>query len=603
MIKDKFRNIAIIAHVDHGKTTLVDAMLQQSGTYRDNQHVEERVMDSMDQEKERGITISAKNTAVYYEGRKINIMDTPGHADFGGEVERSLSIVDGAILLVDSSEGPLPQTRFVVKKALALGLPIILVINKIDRPDGRIAEVIEEVYDLFIDVDATDEQIDFPILYTIGKDGIAKYNLEDESTDLKPLFDTIINKIPGPTADDSHETQFLAASLDYDNYVGQIAIGRVWNGLLEMNKQYAVSTEEGIKKNQKLNALYSFTGLSKTQVDSVESGDIVAIAGIEDIKIGDTVTDNENPKPLERIKIDEPTVSMIFYVNNGPFAGTEGKFVTSRHLKARLEKEMKLNVSLKVKDTERTDAFEVSCRGELQLGVLIESMRREGFELMVSKPTVITKMIDGKKHEPYEEVFIDVPDEFVGTVTEKLQNRKGQLVNMMSHGHGRTDIEFLVPSRGLIGYRSQFMTDTKGSGIINNLFHSYKEWAGDISQRSTGVLVSDRAGKTTEYACIGMEARGILIVGIGVKVYMGMVVGERNKPGDLNINIVREKQLTNMRASGSDNTVSIRPHKQLSLDASIEFLSEDELLEITPESIRIRKDVLDPNQRKKTQKG
>ena len=603
MIKDKFRNIAIIAHVDHGKTTLVDAMLQQSGTYRDNEHVEERVMDSMYQEKERGITISAKNTAVYYEGRKINIMDTPGHADFGGEVERSLSIVDGAILLVDSSEGPLPQTRFVVKKALNLGLPIILVINKIDRPDGRIAEVIEEVYDLFIDVDATDEQIDFPILYTIGKDGIAKYNLEDESPDLKPLFDTIIEKIPGPTADDEYETQFLAASLDYDNYVGQIAIGRVWNGLLEMNKQYALSTESGIKRNQKLNALYSFTGLSKTQVDSVESGDIVAIAGIEDIKIGDTVTDNENPKPMDRIQIDEPTVSMVFYVNSSPFAGTEGKFVTSRHLKARLDKEVKLNVSLRVKDTERTDAFEVSGRGELQLGVLIETMRREGFELMVSKPTVITKTIDGKKCEPYEEVFIDVPDEFVGTVTEKLQNRKGQLVNMMSHGHGRTDIEFIVPSRGLIGYRSQFMTDTKGSGIINNLFHSYKEWAGDISQRSTGVLVSDRAGKTTEYACVGMDDRGILIVGIGVKVYMGMVVGERNKPGDLNINIVREKQLTNMRASGSDNTVSIRPHKQLSLDASIEFLSEDELLEITPESIRIRKSVLDPNQRKKTQKG
>ncbi|MCB0702050.1 MAG: translational GTPase TypA [Candidatus Kapaibacterium sp.] len=603
MIKDKFRNIAIIAHVDHGKTTLVDAMLKQSGTYRDNEHVEERVMDSMDQEKERGITISAKNTAVYYEGRKINIMDTPGHADFGGEVERSLSIVDGAILLVDSSEGPLPQTRFVVKKALNLGLPIILVINKIDRPDGRIAEVIEEVYDLFIDVDATDEQIDFPILYTIGKEGIAKYNLEDESTDLKPLFDTIIEKIPGPTADDSHETQFLAASLDYDNYVGQIAIGRVWNGLLEMNKQYALSAEDGIKRNQKLNALYSFTGLSKTQVDSVESGDIVAIAGIEDIKIGDTVTDNENPKPMDRIKIDEPTVSMIFYVNNSPFAGTEGKFVTSRHLKARLDKEVKLNVSLRVSETDRTDAFKVSGRGELQLGVLIETMRREGFELMVSKPTVITKEIDGKTCEPYEEVFIDVPDEYVGVVTEKLQNRKGQLVNMMSHGHGRTDIEFLVPSRGLIGYRSQFMTDTKGSGIINNLFHSYKEWAGDISQRSTGVLVSDRAGKTTEYACIGMEDRGILIVGIGVKVYMGMVVGERNKPGDLNINIVREKQLTNMRASGSDNTVSIRPHKQLSLDASIEFLSEDELLEITPESIRIRKAVLDPNQRKKTQKG
>jgi len=603
MIKDNFRNIAIIAHVDHGKTTLVDAMLKFSGTYRDNQHVEERVMDSMDQEKERGITISAKNTAVYYQDKKINIMDTPGHADFGGEVERSLSIVDGAILLVDSSEGPLPQTRFVVKKALKRGLPIILVINKIDRPDGRIKEVIDEVYDLFIDVDATDEQIDFPILYTIGKDGIAKYNLEDESEDLKPLFDTIIEKIPGPTADDTKETQFLAASLDYDNYVGQIAIGRVWNGLMELNKQYAVSTENGLKHNMKLSSLYSFSGLSKAQVDKVEAGDIVAIAGIEDIKIGDTITDNENPKPLDRIEIDDPTVSMIFYVNNSPFAGTEGKFVTSRHIKARLDKETKLNVSLKVKETERTDAFEVSGRGELQLGVLIETMRREGFELMVSKPNVITKKIDGKTHEPYEQVFVDVPDEHVGIVTEKLQSRKGQLVNMMAHGHGRTDIEFLVPSRGLIGYRSQFLTDTKGAGIINNLFDSYREWAGDISQRSTGVLVSDRAGKTTEYACLGMEDRGILIVGIGVKVYMGMVVGERNKPGDLNINIVREKQLTNMRASGSDNTVTLRPHKQLTLDSSIEFLSDDELLEITPESIRIRKAELDPNKRKRTQKG
>ncbi|MFN3196461.1 MAG: translational GTPase TypA [Chlorobiota bacterium] len=603
MIKDNFRNIAIIAHVDHGKTTLVDAMLKFSGTYRDNQHVEERVMDSMDQEKERGITISAKNTAVYYEDKKINIMDTPGHADFGGEVERSLSIVDGAILLVDSSEGPLPQTRFVVKKALKRGLPIILVINKIDRPDGRIKEVIDEVYDLFIDVDATDEQIDFPILYTIGKDGIAKHNLEDDSQDLKPLFDTIIEKIPGPTADDSKETQFLAASLDYDNYVGQIAIGRVWNGLMELNKQYAVSTEEGLKHNMKLSSLYSFSGLSKAQVDKVEAGDIVAIAGIEDIKIGDTITDNENPKPLDRIEIDDPTVSMVFYVNNSPFAGTEGKFVTSRHIKARLDKETKLNVSLKVKETERTDAFEVSGRGELQLGVLIETMRREGYELMVSKPNVITKTIDGKKHEPYEQVFVDVPDEHVGIVTEKLQSRKGQLVNMMAHGHGRTDIEFLVPSRGLIGYRSQFLTDTKGAGIINNLFDSYREWAGDISQRSTGVLVADRNGKTTEYACLGMEDRGILIVGIGVKVYMGMVVGERNKPGDLNINIVREKQLTNMRASGSDNTVTLRPHKQLTLDASIEFLSEDELLEVTPESIRIRKAELDPNKRKRSQKG
>lgn len=598
MRKDNFRNIAIIAHVDHGKTTLVDAMLQQSGTYRENQQVVERVMDSMDLEKERGITISAKNTAIFYEGVKINIMDTPGHADFGGEVERSLSIVDGAILLVDASEGPLPQTRFVVKKALARKMPIILVINKIDRSDARIDEVISEVYDLFIDLDADEKQIEFPILYTIGKDGIAKLSLDDNNDNLKPLFDTIINYIPGPVADDNHELQFLSASLDYDHYVGQISIGRVINGKIELNKQYALARESEISRNIKLSAIYSFSGLGRQQVQSVEAGDIVAIAGIDDIKIGDTLTDNENPKPLERITVDEPTVSMVFYVNSSPFAGTEGKFLTSRHIKARLDKETRINVSLRVKETDRPDAFEVAGRGELQLGVLIETMRREGYELMVSKPQVLTKEEGGVLKEPVERVFIDVPDENTGIVTEKLQIRKGQLINMMTHGHGRTDMEFLIPSRGLIGYRSQFMTDTKGAGILNTLFEGWQPWAGNIPQRSQGAIVSDRPGKITPYAAIGMVDRGELFHPPGTKVYMGMIVGERNKQGDLNVNIVREKQLTNMRAASADNTVPLRPPKLLSLDACIEYISEDELVEVTPENIRMRKFELDPNRRK-----
>lgn len=600
MRKENFRNIAIIAHVDHGKTTLVDAMLQQSGTYRENQAVVERVMDSMDLEKERGITISAKNTAVNYKGIKINIMDTPGHADFGGEVERSLSIVDGAILLVDASEGPLPQTRFVVKKALAKKMPIILVINKIDRSDARVEEVISEVYDLFIDLDADENQIEFPVLYTIGKDGVSKLSLDDENSDLTPLFETIINYIPGPVGDNNHELQFLAASLDYDHYVGQIAIGRVINGTIELNKQYTLARETTNTRNIKLSALYSFNGLTRQQVQSVEAGDIVAIAGIDDIKIGDTLTDNENPKPLERITVDEPTVSMIFYVNNSPFAGTEGKFLTSRHIKARLDKETRINVSLRVRETERPDAFEVAGRGEMQLGVLIEQMRREGYELMVSKPQVITKEEDGKKMEPMERVFIDVPDENTGVVTEKLQIRKGQLINMMAHGHGRTDMEFIIPSRGLIGYRSQFMTDTKGAGILNTLFEGWQEWAGPIPQRLQGALVADRAGKITPYAAIGMVDRGELFHPPGTKVYMGMIIGERNKHGDMNLNITREKQLTNMRASSSDNTVPIRPPKLLSLDACIEYIAEDELVEITPENIRMRKFELDPNRRKHT---
>jgi len=602
MRKENFRNVAIIAHVDHGKTTLVDFMLRQGGAYRDNQVVEDRVMDSMDLERERGITISAKNTAVYYGDTKINIMDTPGHADFGGEVERSLNLVDGAILLVDSSEGPLPQTRFVVKKALEKNLPFIVIVNKIDRSDSRVDEVLQEVYDLFIDLDANDEQIEFPVIYAVGKEGQSKLSMEEELSDLKPLFDTILKHIPGPIASDDEEPQFLVTNLDYDSYVGQIAIGRLFNGTLQMGKNYALVQEENTRNNIKFNALYTFSGLSKKSVDKIESGDIVAVAGVENIKIGDTITSVDNPKPMKRIKVDEPTVSMLFYINSSPFAGSEGKFVTTRHLKARLDKEILTNVSLRVLETDRADAFEVSGRGEMQLGVLIETMRREGYELMVSKPQVIVKEIDGKKCEPMEHVFIDVPDEYSGIVTEKLMIRKGKMVNMNTQGHGRTEIEFVIPSRGLIGYRSQFLTDTKGSGILNTLFAGYEPWMGAIPQRQSGALVADRVGKVTAYACLGMEDRGDLFVGIGTKVYQGMIIGERNKSGDLEVNIVREKQLTNMRAASADNTVTIRPPKIMSLDNYIEFISEDELLEITPESLRVRKMELDPNKRKKQQR-
>jgi len=588
MRKESIRNVAIIAHVDHGKTTLVDGMLQQSGTFRENQEVEDRVMDSGDLEKERGITITAKNTAIHYKGVKINIMDTPGHADFGGEVERGLNLVDGAILLVDASEGPLPQTRFVVKKALAKNLPIILVINKI--------------YDLFIDLDANDEQIEFPIIYTIAKNGLAFTDIGTGlgvgSEDLTPLFDTILSFIPGPDCDDEAVPQFLITSLDYDSYVGQIAIGRMMNGKLQMGKNFALATEDGIKNNIRFTALYTFSGLAKKPVDEVYAGDIVAVAGIENIQIGDSITSQENPMPLPRIKVDEPTVSMLFYINNSPYAGTEGKFVTTRHIKARLEKEILTNVSLKIKTTDRADAFEVCGRGELQLGILIETMRREGYELMVSKPQVITKEENGKKLEPVEKVFIDVPDEFVGVATEKIMSRKGRMVNMNTQGHGRTNIEFIIPARGLIGYRSNFLTDTKGSGIMNTLSEGYEPWFGVIPSRQSGALVSDRAGKVNPYACQGMVDRGELFVEIGTKVYMGMLIGERNKTGDLNVNITKEKQLTNMRASGSDNTVVLRPPRRMSLDNYIEFIADDELLEITPESLRMRKMELDPNNRK-----
>jgi len=597
MRKENFRNIAIIAHVDHGKTTLVDGLLKQSGTFKAHQDVEDRVMDSMDLEKERGITITAKNTAIYYNDVKINILDTPGHADFGGEVERSLNLVDGAILLVDSSEGPLPQTRFVLKKALEKDLPIILIINKIDRADSRIDEVVDEVYDLFIDLDANDKQIEFPILYTIAKEGIAHTELDDGSTDLEPLFEAILNKIPGPMADDNYTSQFLVTNLDYDSYVGQIAIGRLTNGTLKMNDSYAHCGIDGISHNHKFSALYTFKGLNKIKVDSLEAGDIIAVAGIEGITIGDTISDNEKPETLPRIKIDEPTVSMLFYVNNGPFAGKDGKYLTSRHINERLQKEILSNVSIQVLETERADAFEIHGRGELQMAVLIETMRREGYEFMVSKPQVITHEENGKTMEPMEKVFLDIPEDKVGVITEKLSERKARMTNLQNHGSGRVNIEFSIPSRGLIGFRSQFLTDTQGAGIMNKLFDGYAPWFGRIPQRKNGALVSDRNGVVTTYASTGMIDRGELFIDIGTEVYAGMIIGERNRSEDLNVNITREKKLTNMRASGSDTKVSLRPPRQLSLDQSIEFIAEDELVEVTPSTIRLRKMELDQTKR------
>ncbi len=589
MRKDNIRNIAIIAHVDHGKTTLVDGMLKQSGIFRENQEVEDRIMDSMDLEKERGITIMAKNTSVFYKGVKINIVDTPGHVDFGGEVERSLNMIDGALLLVDAAEGPLPQTRFVVKKALEKSLPILLVINKIDRRDARIKEVLDEIYELFIDVEADDEQIDFPILYTNAKSGVAHNEPGDGSDDLQPLFEAILKEIPGPEADDNKIPQLLITSLDYDSYLGQISIGRLENGTLEMNKNYSLCGADGISDNIKISALYKYEGLSKKQVDKVYSGDIIAVAGVENVKIGDTISSSENPQPLKRFKVDDPTVSMLFYVNNSPFSGTEGDYLTSRHLLSRLEKETLRNVSIKINKTERADAFEVCGRGELQMAVLIETMRREGYELMVSKPKVILKEKNGKTLEPVERVFLDIPEEYIGVITEKLSERKGKMTNLKNMGNGRADLEFIIPTRGLIGFASQFLTNTKGAGVMNTIFEGYEPWFGPIPQRTKGALVADRRGKSTTYASFNMVDRGELFIEVTTEVYEGMVIGERNREGDLNVNITKEKKLTNMRASSSDATVVLRPPRPMSLDQTIEFIAEDELVEVTPKSIRIRK--------------
>lgn len=597
MRKQNFRNIAIIAHVDHGKTTLVDGMLRQSGIFRENQQVAERVMDSMDLERERGITIMAKNTAIWYGDVKINIVDTPGHADFGGEVERSLNMIDGALLLVDASEGPLPQTRFVVKKALAKRLPIIVVINKIDRGDVRIAEVVDEVYDLFIDLDAGEEQIEFPILYTNAKTGVAHAKPGDDSADLQPLFEAIISTIPAPEANDDEVPQFLVTNLDYDSFVGQIAIGRLTNGILAMNTNYSLCGADKVTPGIKFSALYTFDGLQKVQVDSVEAGDIVAVAGVEHVTIGDTISSLENPRPLPRINVDAPTVSMIFYVNNSPTAGTEGKYLTSRHLRDRLEKETLRNVALKIRHLPRKDMFEVCGRGELQMAVLIEIMRREGYEFMVSKPQVITKKENGKVLEPTERLLLDIPEEYIGIVTEKLSARKGRMTNLINKGSGRAKLEFVIPSRGLIGFRSHFLTDTRGAGVMNTLFEGYEPWFGPIPQRANGALVADRAGRVTTYASFAMTDRGDLLVDVGTDVYGGMIIGERNRPGDLNVNITKEKHLTNMRSSTSDATVTLRPPRRLSLDQSIEFIAEDELIEVTPQNIRLRKMELDKNKR------
>jgi len=595
--KNNIRNIAIIAHVDHGKTTLVDGMLQQSGLYRENQQITKRVMDSMDLERERGITIMAKNTAVMYKGIKINIVDTPGHADFGGEVERSLNLVDGALLLVDASEGPLPQTHFVVKKALERNLPVILVINKIDRSDERIEEVLNQAYDLFIDLDASEAQIDMPVLYTNAKKGIAHRELSDKSDNLQPLFETIISQIPGPAADDGATPQFLITNLEYDSYVGQIAVGRLSNGMLEMNKMYSLCSKEKCVPGITFSALYTFENLKKKKVEQVFAGDIIALAGVDNIHIGDTISSQENPQPLPRIRVDEPTLSMIFYVNNSPLAGKEGTYLTSRHLKERLEKETLGNVAIEIKTTDRTDAFEVCGRGELQMAVLIETMRREGYEFLVSKPKVIVKHIDGKKCEPVEHIFVDIPEEHIGIVTEKLTIRKGKMTNLINHGHGRTNLEFIIPSRGLIGFRSHFLTDTKGAGIMNAIFKGYEPWFGPIPQRTTGALVADRPGTVTGYATLGMVDRGELFVDVGTQVYEGMIVGERNRAGDLDVNITKEKKLTNMRSSTAEATVTLRPPRRLSLDQSIEFIAEDEVVEVTPQNIRLSKIIYSRTQR------
>jgi GTP-binding protein len=554
-------------------------------------------MDSMDLERERGITITAKNTAVWYNDVKINIVDTPGHADFSGEVERSLNLVDGALLLVDASEGPLPQTRFVLKKALARNLPIILVINKIDRGDARIEAVVNEVYDLFIDLSATDEQIEFPIVYSNAKAGLAHHEIGDGSTDLRPLFETILTEIPGPVASDDHVPQFLVTNLDHDRFVGQIAVGRLSNGVLEMNRTYSLCGGGGVTRSVKFSALYTFDGLRKVQVEELEAGDIIAVAGVENIVIGDTISSEDDPQPLPRIKVDEPTVSMLFYVNNSPTAGKEGKYVTSRQLDARLQAEILSDVSLRIKPTDRTDVFEVCGRGELQMAILIETMRREGYEFMVSKPQVITREENGKVLEPMEHLFLDIPEEYVGVITEKLSVRKGRMTNMQNHGHGRVNVEFSIPSRGLIGFRSQFMTDTKGAGIMNKLFDGYADWFGTIPQRVSGALVADRTGKVTTYACLGMVDRGELFVEVGTEVYTGMIIGGRNRTDDLVVNITREKKLTNMRSATADMTVTLRTPRLLTLDQSLEFIAEDELVEVTPGSIRLRKAELDAGKR------
>lgn len=602
MIREDVRNIAIIAHVDHGKTTLVDELLKQSGVFRENQEVAERVMDSNDIERERGITILSKNTAVTYKNTKINIIDTPGHADFGGEVERVLKMVNGVVLVVDAFEGAMPQTRFVLKKALELNLPVIVCINKIDRPEARPEEVIDEVLELFIELDANEEQLDCPFVFASAKQGFAKLNMDDESDSMQPLFETIIDYIPAPEGDENADTQVLISTIDYNEYVGRIGVGKVDNGKLKVNQDVVLVNhhEPDKQKRVKISKLYEFDGLNKVEVQEATVGAIVAISGITDIHIGDTICSPENPVAIPFQKISEPTISMNFMVNDSPLAGQEGKFVTSRHLRERLMRELNTDVSLRVEETENMDSFKVSGRGELHLSVLIENMRREGYEFAVSKAEVIYKEDErGKKLEPMEICYIDVPDEFSGAIIEKLSNRKGELQGMAPINGGFTRLEFSIPSRGLIGYRGQFMTDTKGNGIMNTVFDDYGPFKGEIQYRKQGSLIAFEAGEAITYGLFNAQERGTLFIGPGEKVYSGMIVGQTGRAEDIEVNVCKTKHLSNTRTSSSDEALRLVPKKVLSLEQALEFIDTDELLEITPENLRIRKKILDPTLRKR----
>lgn len=599
MNNEKIRNIAIIAHVDHGKTTLVDALLRQSHIFRENEQVRERVMDSNDLEKERGITILSKNTSVMYQDIKINIVDTPGHADFGGEVERVLKTVDGVLLLVDAFEGPMPQTREVLKKSLALDLKPIVVINKIDRPGANPEKVVDQVIELFIELDATDEQLDFPVVYASAKQGIAKMDLSENTDNLSCLFETIVNTIHAPKCEIDGPMQMLVSNIDYDDYVGRIAIGRVERGSVKVNMPVAICKKEDKVVNGRIVKLYTHVGLKREEVQEVQAGDIIAISGIADINIGETICDYNHPEKIDFVDIDEPTVSMTFSVNNGPLAGKEGQFITSRHIRDRLFKELERNVSLRVKETDSADSFEVSGRGELHLSVLIETMRREGFELLVSRPKVIFKEIDGVKCEPIERLVVNVPDDAIGTVIEKLGKRKAEMLNMEPAEDGHTKVEFKIPARGLIGYRTEFLTDTKGVGTMNHIFDSYEPYKGDVLARTRGTIIAFEAGKSITYGLYNAQDKGELLIGPGVEVYEGMIVGINSRNEDLAINVCKEKHLTNTRASGSDDALRLVPPLQFSLEKAIEFIQDDELVEVTPLNIRLRKKILNSKERER----
>jgi GTP-binding protein len=598
--QEKIRNIAIIAHVDHGKTTLVDGLLRQSGTFRDNESVRERVMDSNDLERERGITILAKNTAVNYRGIRINIVDTPGHADFGGEVERTLKMVDGVLLLIDAVDGPMPQTKFVLSKSLQLGLRPIIVFNKIDRPEARPDEVANLTFDLFVQLGANDLQLDFPILYASAKEGFAVRRLEDPRKDLTPLFETILSHVPAPKGSGEAPLQMLVTTLDYDNYVGRIAIGKVENGRLKIGDAIARIKRDGTIEKGRVTKLLGFHGLHRIDLDSAQAGEVVALAGLEDVEIGETIADAENPKVLPPIEIDEPTLSMEFLVNNSPLAGTEGRFVTSRHLSERLYRELRTNVALRIEETETGDVFKVSGRGELHLAILIENMRREGYELAVSKPRVILKQVRGEVLEPYEFLTVDLEEAHQGIVIEKLGRRKAEMINHQVGTDGRVRLEYRIPARGLIGFQTEFLTDTKGSGVLHHIFEGYGPHKGEIPTRTRGVLIAMEAGETVAYGLFNLEERGELFVGPGVRVYAGMIVGQNSRDNDLVVNPMKSKKLTNMRAAGSDENITLTPPRLLTLEQAIEFIAEDELVEVTPKSIRLRKRILDENERKRS---